>query len=191
MMVGYLELAQKLALARSQIFVVPHHPHQPAARLRARYFPSQPSKIMHWMYQVTWHVFEAVVWSLCWLDILNWIKSWRGRAKFLSSHTTSKPACCKTQRQWIPFPTIQNHALDVSSGLACFGSCGLVIMLLIGYLELAEKLIWESQIFLITHHPNQPAARLRDNGFPSQPSKIMHWMYQVTWHVFEAVVWSL
>jgi hypothetical protein len=64
-------------------------------------------------------------------------------------------------------------------------------MLLIGYLELAQKLIWESQIFLIPHRPNQPAARLRDNGFPSQPSKIMHWMYQVTWHVFEAVVWSL
>jgi hypothetical protein len=99
--------------------------------------------------------------------------------------------CCKTQRQWIPFPTIQNHALDVSSGLACFGSCGLVIMLLVGYLELAQKLVWASQIFLIPHRPNQPAARHGSRGFPSQQSKIMHWMYQVAWHVFEAVVWSL
>jgi hypothetical protein len=81
--------------------------------------------------------------------------------------------------------------LDVSSGLACFWSCGLVIML-DGCLELAQKLIWASQNFPHpTHHPNQPAARLRANGFPSQPSQIMHWMYQVSWHVFEAVVRSL
>jgi hypothetical protein len=38
------------------------------------------------MYQVAWHVFEAVVWSLGWFDVLNWLKSWFGRAKFSSSH---------------------------------------------------------------------------------------------------------
>jgi hypothetical protein len=58
----------------------------------------------------------------------------------------------------------------------------------VGYLELDQKLAWTSQIFDIPHCPNQPAARLRANGFPSQPSKIMHWMYQVTWHIFEAVI---
>jgi hypothetical protein len=86
MMVGYLELAQKLVWT-SQIFLIPHHPNQPAAiRHGSRGFPSQPSKIMHWMYQVAWHVFEAVVWSLGWFDVLNWLKSWFGRAKFSSSH---------------------------------------------------------------------------------------------------------
>jgi hypothetical protein len=105
--------------------------------------------------------------------------------------TSSKPACCKTWIPWIPFPTIPNHALYVSSGLACFWSCGLVIML-VGHLELAQKLIWASQIFLIPHCPNhQQAARLRAHGFPSQPSQIMHWMYQVAWDVFESVVRSL
>jgi hypothetical protein len=63
--------------------------------------------------------------------------------------------------------------------------------MMVGYLELAQKLAWASQIFLIPQRPNQPAARLRDNRFPSQPFQIMHWMYQVAWHVFEAVVWSL
>jgi hypothetical protein len=110
----------------SQIFIILHRPNQPAARHGARGFPSQPSKIMHWMYQVTWHVFEAVIGSLCWLDILI----------------------------------------------------------------LAQKMTWASQIFIIPHCPNQPAARHGARGFPSQPSKIMHWMYQVTWHVFEAVIWS-
>jgi hypothetical protein len=64
--------------------------------------------------------------------------------------------------------------------------------MMVGYLvELAQKLVWKSQIFVVPHHPNQPAARHGSRGFPSQPSKIMHWMYQVAWHVFEAVVWSL
>jgi hypothetical protein len=53
-----------------QIFLIPHRPNQPAARHGAREFPCQPPKIMHWMNQVTWDVFEAVIWSLCWLDIL-------------------------------------------------------------------------------------------------------------------------
>jgi hypothetical protein len=79
------------------------------------------------MYQVTWHVFEDVIWSLFWLDILI----------------------------------------------------------------LAQKLVWHGKIFDIPHHTNQAAARHGALGFPSQPSKIMHWMYQVTWHVFEAVIWSL
>jgi hypothetical protein len=39
------------------------------------------------MYQVAWHVFEAVVWSLGWLDILNWLKNYLGQAKFLSFNT--------------------------------------------------------------------------------------------------------
>jgi hypothetical protein len=173
-------LAQKLVWA-SQIFVIPHRPNQPAARLRARGFPFQTSQIMHWMYQVSWYVFEAVFRSLGWFDVLNWLKSWFGRAKFSSSHTV----------QTSLLQDIPNHALDVSSGLACFWSCGLVIMF-VGHLELAQKLIWASQIFLIPHHSNhQQAARLRARGFPSQPSKIIHWMYQVAWHVFEAVVRSL
>jgi hypothetical protein len=74
MKVGYLELDHELVWV-SQIFVIPHQPNQPAARLGSCGFPSQPSKTMHWIYQVAWHVFEAVVWSLGWLDILNWLKS--------------------------------------------------------------------------------------------------------------------
>jgi hypothetical protein len=75
------------------------------------------------MYQVTWHVFEAVIWSLCWLDILI----------------------------------------------------------------LAQKLVWHGEIFDIPHRTstNKAATRHGALGFPSQPSKIMHWMYQVTWHVLK------
>jgi hypothetical protein len=58
-------------------------------------------------------------------------------------------------------------------------------------LILAQKLVWFSQNFDIPHHTNQAAARHGALGFPSQPFKIMHWMYQKTWHVFEAVIWSL
>jgi hypothetical protein len=64
-----LILAQKLVW-HGKIFDIPHYTNQAATRHGALGFPSQPSKIMHWMYQVTWHVFEAVIWSLCWLDIL-------------------------------------------------------------------------------------------------------------------------
>jgi uncharacterized membrane protein len=88
-----------------------------------------------------------VVMMVEWLDILNWLlKSWFRQAKFLSSHTVQTTACCKTWILWIPFTTIQNHALDVSTGLvcfwnsdlACFWSCGLVIMM-VGYLELDQN----------------------------------------------------
>jgi hypothetical protein len=71
------------------------------------------------MYQVAWHVFEAVVWSLCWLDILNWLKSWFGRAKFLTSHT-NQTSLLQDMDLLDPSPTIPNHELDVSSDLACF-----------------------------------------------------------------------
>jgi hypothetical protein len=32
-----------------------------------------PSKSIHWMYQVIWDDFEAMIWQSCWLDI--WILS--------------------------------------------------------------------------------------------------------------------
>jgi hypothetical protein len=122
-----LILAQKLVWF-SQIFGSPHHTNQAAARHGALGFPSHPFKIMHWMYQVTWHVFEAVIWSLCWLDKLI----------------------------------------------------------------LAQKLVWFSQIFGSPHRTNHAAdARHGAPGFPSQPFKIMHWMSQMFWYVFEAVIWSL
>jgi hypothetical protein len=36
---------------------------------------------------------------------------------------------------------------------------------------------------------NQPVARHGALGFPSQPSKIfIYWIYQMIWHVFEAVI---
>jgi hypothetical protein len=37
-----------------------------------------------------------------------------------SEPAVSFPNHPKSWIPWIPFPTIQNHALDVSSGLACF-----------------------------------------------------------------------
>jgi hypothetical protein len=48
-----------------------------------------------------------------------------------------------------------------------------------------------SWIFDISPHPNGPSARHRPHGFPSKPSKIMHWMYQVNWDGFEAMVWTI
>jgi hypothetical protein len=44
--------------------------------------------------------------------------------------------------------------------------------MLVGYLVLAQKLAWMSQIFEIPHLPNQSAARHGAHGFPSQSSKI-------------------
>jgi hypothetical protein len=72
------------------------------------------------MYQVNWDGFEAMVWTICWLDIL--IQAQKVALEELNfwNPTTSKWASSKTQSPWIPFQTIQNHALDVSSELGWF-----------------------------------------------------------------------
>jgi hypothetical protein len=87
--------------------------------------PSQPSKIILWMYQVNWDGWEAMVWVPCWLD-------------------TS---------------------------------------------ILAPEWYFASWFFDIQQHPNQPDARLRAHGSPSQPSTILLWTYQVNWDGWEAMVW--
>jgi hypothetical protein len=64
-----LILAQKVGLSELNFRHLTPHPNGPAARHRAHGFPFKPSKIMHWMYQVNWDGFEAMVWTICWLDI--------------------------------------------------------------------------------------------------------------------------
>jgi hypothetical protein len=72
------------------------------------------------MYQVNWDGFEAMVWRTCWLDI-SILAQKVGLAELIFWHpTTHKWASIKTQSPWIPFQTIQNHALDVSSELGWF-----------------------------------------------------------------------
>jgi hypothetical protein len=119
MMVRCLELAQKLVWV-SQIFLTPHRPNQPATRLRANGFPSQPSQIMHWMYQVAWHFFEAVVWPLCWLDILNWLKNMAWASQIFVIPHTVQTSLLQDMDPVDSYPTISNHALDVSSGFGMF-----------------------------------------------------------------------
>jgi hypothetical protein len=58
------------------------------------------------------------------MDILNWIKSWFGPAKFLSSHTV-QTSLLQDMDPVYSYPTIQNHALDVSSDLAIGSKVGL------------------------------------------------------------------
>jgi hypothetical protein len=94
MLVGYLDIGSKVGLQFSQIFDIPHCTNQAAARHGALGFPSQPSKIMHWMYQVTWHVFENVIWSLWWLDILILAQKlvWHGKIFDIPHHTNQADA---------------------------------------------------------------------------------------------------
>jgi hypothetical protein len=39
---------------------------------------------MHWVYQVNWHVYEAMVWVMCWLNVLILAQQWHidGQAGF-------------------------------------------------------------------------------------------------------------
>jgi hypothetical protein len=74
--------------------LTPQRTNQAAARHGALGFPFQPSKIMHWMYQVTWHVFEDVIWSLFWLDILILAQKlvWHGKIFDIPHHTNQAAA---------------------------------------------------------------------------------------------------
>jgi hypothetical protein len=72
------------------------------------------------MYQVNWDGFEAMVWTICWLDILILAQK-VGVAELNFIHLTPpKWASSKTQTPLIAFQTIQNHALDVSRELGWF-----------------------------------------------------------------------
>jgi hypothetical protein len=72
------------------------------------------------MYQVNWDGFAVMVQMTCWLDILILAQK-VGLADLNFRHPTSpKWASSKTQSPWIPFQTIQIHALDVSSELGWF-----------------------------------------------------------------------
>jgi hypothetical protein len=72
------------------------------------------------MYLVNHDGFKAMVWTICWLDI-SILAQKVGLAELNFRHpTTSKWASSKTQSPWIPFQSIQNHALDVSSELGWF-----------------------------------------------------------------------
>jgi hypothetical protein len=75
---------------------------------------------MHLMYQVMWNVFEAVIWAQYWLNILIGSKVGLDEPISCRHPKPSKPVCYKTWSPWIPFPTIQNHAFDVSSDVECF-----------------------------------------------------------------------
>jgi hypothetical protein len=74
------------------------------------------------MYQVAWHVFEAVVWSLCWMDILNWLKSWLGQAKFSSSHTVQTTLL----QDMDPVDSLPNHP---KSCIGCIKGLGMFLKL--------------------------------------------------------------
>jgi hypothetical protein len=53
-----------------------------------------------------------------------------------------------------------------------------------------HRMIFHKMICWIQQQPNQPDARLRAHGSPSQPSKIILGMYQVNWdNGWEAMVW--
>jgi hypothetical protein len=103
---------------------------------------------------------------------LDWLKSWLGWAnKFSTSHTSQTSLLQDME----PVDSLPNHP---KSCIGCNKWLGMFLQLcdlgtmLVGYLVLAQKLAWMSQIFEIPHLPNQSAARHGAHGFPSQSSKI-------------------
>jgi hypothetical protein len=90
-----------------------------------------------------------------------------------------KPVCSKTWGLWIPFPTTQNHVLDVSSEWGWLRSNGLGVMLHYDLDHGSNFGIAELNLWNTIQHPNRPAQRHGAYGSPSQPPKIMSWMYQV------------
>jgi hypothetical protein len=82
----------------------------------------------------------------------NWAES-------LEYHTAPKPACSKTWSLWIPFPTTQNHILDVSSELGWLRSNGLGVMLHYDLDQGSKFGIAEHCVVGIPLHPNRTAQR--------------------------------
>jgi hypothetical protein len=82
---------------------------------------------------------------------------------------------------WIPFPTTQNHVLDVSSELGWLRNNGLGVMLHYDLDQgsnfgIAELNLWNITAPIPTCSKTYEAYRS-----PSQPPKIMSWVYQVNW----------